>query len=1276
MRPRRLLLTAVISAAMLTNGSAALAAMRTTMAKPGMPTGVTAAARDHGALVSWRTPAKGGAVTGYVVRAAPGGKSVRTSAVNSFLVGGLANNTAYRFTVTAVNKSGSGPASRPSAAVRPRAATPPGSVRSLRVQGGFRQIAVSWIAPVNDGGPPVSSYRVSAAPGGRSVVVAGDADSAALAGLNDGTSYRVTVVAVNAAGRGSPVRSGPVMPKVTVPGVPTGVSAAPAGSGVTVGWQPPVSDGGAPLTGYVITVGGSHRTVSAPARARSVSVTGLHKGSSYTFTVSAKNRIGSGVAVASAPASAGAVLAKNTVVLSSASLAALSVANTSGALVFISPPAQVTGLKAGDLIGAGISPATPAGLMAKVTSVTIVGSTVTVDTVPASLGEVFTSAAFGVSAGLGAGQLPRVGPARAGRWRASPASAPPGSLSISLNTDLYKGSHQQKVAVSGSLTITPHVSFNAAVTCCSHSTSALTVTATAVATLSITAQVSHTIGGALQLGPPVPLPAIPLDVAGFPVVIRPTLVMKLIAKGTVTAGLHAGVAQTITFGVRASSRDGHVAASPVFQRTWSITPPTPFAGVDAAVGVQAEVDTTVDLVPGPDLTDSLWLLKLSVNPLADPWWTLSLEDQVVLEYKLKLLGLTLLDVRLTVADLVVELAHAPDPFQQVTITPDPARVAPGGKVRFHAHVSGAASQQVTWSVPAGNGTIDKAGLYQAPATAGFYEVTAVSPATGLNPGATGLVSVQVGAQPPGPPVNATATSHSYGRATITWKPPGDTGGAAISRYTVTANPGGVNVSVAGTVTSASIASLSPGGSYTFTVTAANVAGVSVPSAPTSPIIIDDVGGVPADTWTATKAPLPKGAFGGELSGVSCPAPTSCVAVGDYSDEFGLVVTGSGSSWHAATLPAPGDARDPPAEFPNAVSCSASTACGAAGSNQDSSNDLAGLVLTKSGTTWAAVHAPLPAHAGAVPNPEPDSIACPVAKMCAVTGGYAGSGEFQQVELLTWNGTSWSAIEAPMPKGASSDPQPIIGSVACPAQNFCVAAGEYSDAQFESQGVLENWNGTTWSAARAPQPPGGNGMTLNAVSCSTVSTCAAVGEYDDQSGNQHGALLTWNGTAWTASAAPVPPGVSANPGVTISTVSCAEPTGCAAAGDYTDSSGNQQGLLLTWDGASWTASKAPLPPDAAASPDVSVSSASCANAITCAAAGSYTDSAGNQQGLLVSWAGISWVGVRAPLPAGAAEKPTPTLESMSCPSATDCVIAGLYFDSSNTAQGLLLSGPGD
>ncbi|HWL37240.1 MAG TPA: Ig-like domain-containing protein [Frankiaceae bacterium] len=80
----------------------------TVIAKPGAPTGVSAAASTNGsATVSWTAPANdgGSAITGYVVKT---GAVTKQAASSPFVFTGLANGTAYAFTVAAVNAAGTG----------------------------------------------------------------------------------------------------------------------------------------------------------------------------------------------------------------------------------------------------------------------------------------------------------------------------------------------------------------------------------------------------------------------------------------------------------------------------------------------------------------------------------------------------------------------------------------------------------------------------------------------------------------------------------------------------------------------------------------------------------------------------------------------------------------------------------------------------------------------------------------------------------------------------------------------------------------------------------------------------------------------------------------------------------------------------------------------------------------------------------------------------------------------------------------------------------------
>ncbi len=91
---------------------------------PSAPLDVVGVAGDGAAAVSWSMPASSGsfAVSNYQVMAAPGGKGCVTSTLTC-AVTGLANGTAYTFTVRALNGAGWGPWSAASATVTPGAPT-------------------------------------------------------------------------------------------------------------------------------------------------------------------------------------------------------------------------------------------------------------------------------------------------------------------------------------------------------------------------------------------------------------------------------------------------------------------------------------------------------------------------------------------------------------------------------------------------------------------------------------------------------------------------------------------------------------------------------------------------------------------------------------------------------------------------------------------------------------------------------------------------------------------------------------------------------------------------------------------------------------------------------------------------------------------------------------------------------------------------------------------------------------------------------------------------
>jgi hypothetical protein len=281
---------------------------------PGPPSGVWATAGNARATVNFSAPWNTGGTTiiSYTVTSSPGGIA-KTGYRSPIVVTGLTNGVAYTFTVKATNIVGTGAASMPSRAVTPTdgvVLTVPGPPTGVSATAGNTNATITFSAPADTGGTPITGYTVTGSPGGTAT---GVGSPITVTGLTNGTGYTFTVKATNIVGTGPASTASnsvtPAAPVLTVPGAPTGVSATAGNARATVTFSAPADTGGTPIIeyriyGYKNGLLDLSYSYGDPGGVSPVPWTfeGLTNGASYTFTVTARNSVGD--SPSSAPSSA------------------------------------------------------------------------------------------------------------------------------------------------------------------------------------------------------------------------------------------------------------------------------------------------------------------------------------------------------------------------------------------------------------------------------------------------------------------------------------------------------------------------------------------------------------------------------------------------------------------------------------------------------------------------------------------------------------------------------------------------------------------------------------------------------------------------------------------------------------------------------------------------------------------------------------------------------------------------------------------------------------
>jgi hypothetical protein len=172
------------------------------------------------------------------------------------------------------------------------AGSPPASPSISAIVSHNRALTVSW----TESSTGSITYKATAtAPHRKNHSCTTKALKCTISSLVNGVQYSVSVVASNASGKSAP--SAPMTATVGVPGAPLSVHATAGKGQASVRWAPPAASGVSAITGYTATASdGTNTFTCSTTGARSCTITGLTKGTTYSITAVASNKYGSGPA--------------------------------------------------------------------------------------------------------------------------------------------------------------------------------------------------------------------------------------------------------------------------------------------------------------------------------------------------------------------------------------------------------------------------------------------------------------------------------------------------------------------------------------------------------------------------------------------------------------------------------------------------------------------------------------------------------------------------------------------------------------------------------------------------------------------------------------------------------------------------------------------------------------------------------------------------------------------------------------------------------------------
>jgi titin len=163
------------------------------------------------------------------------------------------------------------------------------------------EIDLSWQPPLNNGGSPITGYTIQRSNDGITfstiATVGPTPTSYSNTGLQPNTTYIYQVIATNAVGSSPASLSAQASTNSLVPDPPVNLLAnAVSSTEIDLSWQPPLNNGGSPITGYTIyrstSASGPFTALINVGITTTFADTGLNPASTYYYQVVAHNKAG------------------------------------------------------------------------------------------------------------------------------------------------------------------------------------------------------------------------------------------------------------------------------------------------------------------------------------------------------------------------------------------------------------------------------------------------------------------------------------------------------------------------------------------------------------------------------------------------------------------------------------------------------------------------------------------------------------------------------------------------------------------------------------------------------------------------------------------------------------------------------------------------------------------------------------------------------------------------------------------------------------------------